>query len=405
VATGVYSGANLGLLAIQGWRDGFAQIQMGKQELAQSLGLGLPPTGAYSPGLTVTGGSLGAYGQASIDHVLVDASVAADLNEKVPADTVAVRVHDEANDRVTLVFADSALRRLMASPWDPTALFAGIAAVLASGERDVLVLTPDPEFTLPPQAYLDAIGEELAKDSWIRTETMSDLLRAHSPDARPVLLGGQAEHPSGYLAETLFSTVGSAHAVVDDLAAGADSASLSLETARRSLYTAESRWWYRPGATPDEASAGLAYAVQAETLGKEALAKIRLTGVKDRFVFGHHGDVTVAVRNDGDSAVTVDLYLAGDGLSFPQGDMVKVRLEPGGNDVAIPVIGTSSSRTLVARLVLGKTVLGEQSASLRFLTVSQVLPWAALAAVLTILVVAAALVLTGRRKRPRRRKA
>jgi hypothetical protein len=403
MATSVYAGADLGLLAGESWRDGFAQMQMGKQELVQTLGLGLPPAGAYAPGLTIAADSLGAYGQASIDHVLVDASVAADLNEKVAAGTVAVRAHDQANDRLTLVFADSALRRLIAPPWDPAVLFAGIAAVLASGDRDALVLAQGPDFTLPPQTYLDAVGQELAKDSWIRTETMSDLLRAHPPDARPVLLGGQAAQPSGYIAQTLFSVIRSAHGAIDDLATGADPASLSLEVARRSLYTAESRWWYRPEATPDEASAGLGYAVQAENAGKDALGKIRITGVKDRFIFGHDGEVTVTARNDGDSVVMVDLHLAGEGLRFPGGEVVKVRLEQGANDIAVPVTGSSSSRTLTARLVLGRSALGEQSASLRFLTVAQVLPWAALAVALIILVVVTAIVLSGRRKRRRPR--
>ncbi len=106
----------------------------------------------------------------------------------------------------------------MASPWDPTVLFAGIAAVLASGYRDALVLTPDPDFALPPGAYLDAIGEELRKDPWIRTQTMAGLLRAYAPGSRPVQLARDPVLPSGDGGQTLFSAIQSAHAVVDDLA-------------------------------------------------------------------------------------------------------------------------------------------------------------------------------------------
>ncbi len=83
VATSAYAGPDLGLLAAQSWRDGFEQIQLGKQELVQSLGLGLPPSGAWSAGLELTTDSLSDYGEASIDHVLVDAAVAAGLNEPV----------------------------------------------------------------------------------------------------------------------------------------------------------------------------------------------------------------------------------------------------------------------------------------------------------------------------------
>ncbi len=71
--------------------------------------------------------------------------------------------------------------------------------------------------------------------------------------------------PTGYIGQTVFAAIQEAHAAVDDLAAAADPASLTLESARRSLYLAESRWWTRTGVSPEEASAGLAYAVQAET--------------------------------------------------------------------------------------------------------------------------------------------
>ncbi len=268
VAVSAYAGPDLGLLATQGWRDGFEQIQLGKRELVQTMGLALSPSGAWSPGLDLTTGCLGDYGEASIDHVLVDAAVAAGLDEPVAKGTVTVRAHDDQNDRVTLVFADSELRDLMTSPWDPAVLFAGIAAVLASGDRDALVLTPEPDFALPPGPYLDAIGEELRKDSWIRTQTMAGLLRAHPPGTRPVLLSRDPVPLSGYIAETIFAAIQSAHALVADLATVADPVSLPLETARRSLFLAESRWWSRHGVSPDEASAGLGYAVQAETVGQ-----------------------------------------------------------------------------------------------------------------------------------------
>ena len=386
VALSAYAGPDLGLLATQTWRDGFEQIQLGKRELVQTMQLAGPPSGAWSPGFDLTTGSLGDYGDASIDHVLVDAAVAAGLNEPVAEGTVAVRAHDDQNDRVTLVLAESDLRDLMAFPWDPAVLFAGIAAVLASGDHDALVLTPDPDFVLPPGPYLEAIGEELRKDSWIRTQTLAGLLRAHPPGTRPLLLSRDPVPLSGYIAETIFSAVQSAHALVDDLAAVADSVSLPLQTARLSLYLAESRWWSRAGVTPQEASAGLGYAVQAETVAKGELDKIGLAGSNRALIMGHEGDVTLVAENGTDYVVTVELRLTGEGVRFPQGDVVKVRLEAGGNEIAVPVVGTSSSRELTARLVAGTTVLDERSFSLRFVTPGEVLPWVALA-VFAILVI------------------
>ena len=40
VAVSPYSGADLGMLAAEGWRDGFEQVQLGKQELQQTPGSG-----------------------------------------------------------------------------------------------------------------------------------------------------------------------------------------------------------------------------------------------------------------------------------------------------------------------------------------------------------------------------
>ena len=400
ITAGSYADADLGLLATLAPRDGLGQIQLGKQELAQTLGLGLPPAGAFAPGLDLTSGSLSAYGQASVDHVLVDAGVAADLNEPIAKGTVAVRAHDDANDRVTLVLADPDLRALMTSPWDPSRLFAGIAAVLASGDRDALVLTPAPEFSVPPQPYLDAIGEELKKDPWIRTQTMADLLRAHPPGTRPILLTREVSPPTGYIAQTLLSAIQSAHASMDDLAAGADPTNISLESARRSLYMAESRWWSRPGVSPTEASAGLAYAVQAQTVSADVLGKVALTGGNHALILGHDGKVTLTAQNGSDSVMTAELHVKGEGLTFPQGSVVNVRLEPGGNAITVPVVGTSSSRTMTARLVIGKTALGEQTVSVRFITAVDVLPWAGVA-VLAIIVVVVVIVFA-RRGRKRR---
>ena len=400
VAVSAYAGPDLGLLATQSWRDGFEQILLGKRELVQTMRLALPPSGAWSPGLDLTAGSLGDHGEASIDHVLVDAAVAAGLNEPVAEGTVAVRAHDGQNDRVTLVFADSDLRGLMTSPWDPAVLFAGIAAVLASGDRDALVLTPEPEFALPPGRYLDAIGEELRKDPWIRTQTMAGLLRAHPPGTRPVLLSRDPVPPSGYIAETIFAAVQSAHAIVADLATVAEPTSLPLEKARRSLYLAESRWWSRPGVSPDEASAGLGYAVQAETVAKDEFDKVHLAKTKSALILGHEGQVKLVAQNGTDYAVTVELRLGGQGLRFPQGDVVKVRLEAGGNEIAVPVVGTTTSRELSARLIAGATILDEGTTSLRFVALTDILPWAALAVFVILAAVLAVWYARRRKARP-----
>ena len=402
IATAPYAGPDLGLLGAQDWRDGFEQVQLGKQEVVQTLALGLTPAGAYAPGLDLPGKSLSDLGRASVDHVLVDAGVAAGLSEPPAEGTVVVRAHDDANDRVTLILADADLRAVMAPPWDPAALFAGIAAVLASGQRDALVLTPGPEAGLPPQAYLDAIGRELEGDAWIRTQTMSDLIASHPPGTRPVQFNEDPAPQAGYIGQTLFSAIQSAHAVVDDLAAVAEPASLPLEAARRSLFIAESRWWSRAGVSPEQASAGLGYAVKAEKTARDELAKVQLKTIRHSVAFGNTGSVAVVLQNGAASAMTVQLRLSGSGLSFPRGVTVDVKLNPGNDTVKLPVVGTEGTHTLSVTVVAGRTVIDQRGASLRFVTLLDVAPWAGLAfGAIVVAAVAVALVRKSRRRRYR----
>ncbi len=397
VAAAPYSGPDLGLLGTEDWRDGLEQIQLGKEEVTQTLLMGMPPSGAFSPGLDITSKSMGDYGQSSIDHVLVDAAVSAGIEEGSPQDAVAVRVHDEANDRVTLVLADSDLRALIADPWDPAVLFAGIAAVLAAGDRDALVLTQAADFTTPPQSYLDAIGEELKRDTWVRTQTMSDLLLSHPPGTRPLLLTRDPAPPTGYIAPTVFDAVRNAHASVEDLASTAGPANLALEAARRSLFIAESRWWQRPGVSPDEASIGLAYAVLAERTAKDPLSKIGVSKVGGGLIFGREGIARVTVTNGGQSVMTVGFTLEGEGLTLRGGSSSELRLQPGDTTVDVAVVGTSGEGTLTARLTAGRSVLAEKSASLHFVTVVTFLPWAGLAVLVVILIIMTTILIRRRR--------
>ena len=92
--------------------------------------------------------------------------------------------------------------------------------------------------------------------------------------------------------------------------------------------------------------------------------------------------------------------LSGQGLQFPEGEVVKVRLESGGNAIRVLVVGDSSAEELVATLVGGSTTLDTGTTSLRFLTFMDILPWGALA-VFVVLVAVVAVLLTQRRKRSR----
>ncbi len=380
VAAGPYSSADLGVLAAQGWRDGFEQIQLGKQELQQALDLGTPPTGGYSPDLDLTTASLAYYAEASIDHVVVDAGLAKLFTEPIGEGIVAVRARNAQNDRVTLLFANSGLSAHMTAPWDTGMFFAALAAELASGSKEAFVLTPRVEFGLVPEAYLESIGETLQSVEWIETRTLTAFLREHAPDTRPILLKADSSGSSGYIEESLLIGLRAAHAVVTDLAAVADATRAPVEASRRLLYMAESQWWSRMETSPQEASIGLEYAERAQVLAQGELDKIRLLGVDSTLVVGGEGVVSLSVQNDADYPVTVGLRLAGTGLTLPEGEQREVELPPGRTEVPVRVTSAKGPHQLDVVLVAGQSSLDEASQSLRFITVMSVLPWAIIAA-------------------------
>jgi len=399
MAAGPYSGAALGALAAEGWRDGFDQIQLGKQELRQTLGLASVPVGAYSPDLDMTTESLAYYGQASIDHVVVDGQLAADLTEPLAEGAVAARVRDTDNDRVTLVFTSSSLHSLMVPPWDAGVFFAGLAAELALVPRDALVITPGGDFTVPPSSYLEAIGESLTGAPWVETQTLTSLLRAHVPDTRPVLLTRSASGAQGYIEGAMLASLRAAHAAVADLAAAADPAAGPVESARRLLYTAESRWWWHPQTSPEVASIGLSYAEQALTTAEGELDKVKFAGAAPTRIIGRRGTVTLSVDNGADYPLEVEVQLAGDGLTLPDGGSFAVELQPGGNEVPVEVVTAENPFRVDARLMAGASTLDQLSHSVRPVTVMTFLPWAVLAAVVVGAVTLAVLGIRRRRAR------
>jgi hypothetical protein len=399
VAVSPYSGPALGALAAEGWRDGLEQIQLGKQELQQTLAMGSTLTGAYSSDLDMTTESLAFYGQASIDHVVVDGQLTAYLAEPIADDAVAARVRDTENDRVTLVFADSRLRSLMTPPWDTGVFFAGLAAELAAMPRNALVIVPGADFDIPPSSYLQAIGSTLRRLEWVETQTLTSLLRAHAPATRPVLLERYAERTQGYIEGALLASLRTAHGAVTDLAAISDPTRGPVENAHRLLYAAESRWWWQPQTSPQVASIGLAYAEQARALAQGELDKVRFAGVTPDSITGRRGMVTFAVDNQADYSVKVEVQLTGDGLSLPDGEELEVELQPGRNEVAVNVLASEAPYRLDARLMAGSSVLDQWSHSVRPLTVMTFLPWV----VLGVVVIGGGVFLVLRLQRRKRR--
>jgi hypothetical protein len=392
-----YAAPSLGALAQKGWRDGLDQMQLGKQVAQQILALPATPTGAYASDLDITTDGLASYGQASIDHVLVAASVASSLAEPVPAGAVTARVRDLENRRVTLAFVDEQMQSFMAPPWDINLFYAGLAAQLTASAKEALVITSQLGSGIPPAGYLDAVGKVLHRFAWIDTTTVKDLVREHSPGSRPVLLNRVSTEVPGYIAEELQASVDAAHVVVADLGAAAGTGWEPVERAQSLLYTAESGWWSLPGTSPSVASVGLRYAELARTLAQAELAQITPSGFRSTSITGSSGTVHLVIENKVVYPVKVEVALTAKGLTLPDGDRITVSAEPGRTLVDIRVAKAKGGAHLKATVMAGAQVLGESEHDVGFVTVMTYVPWGLGALVLIAAVVTAVLLLRRRK--------
>jgi hypothetical protein len=370
-----YTGADLGLLAAEGWSDGLEAMQMGKQELQTTLGIETPLAGAYSTSLDMTAGSLSYYADASVEYVVVGPEVASSLVEMPAPGTVAVRAENGDNDRATLVFSSQAAGAAMREPWDVSVFIAAFAADLASAPRDAIIVAPRDLYGLVPAQYLQQIGELLTSRGWIRTQTLEDLLALYPPDSRPILLGEDVAAPRGYIESRLLEEVRAAHGPVSDLGSAADASKTPVNQALWALYTAESQWWAREGVSPAEASVGLAYARQAGSQAQAELDKLSFASGGSPLIEAGSRMVDVALENGTDYAITAELRLGGEGLAFPGGDSVELELAPGRTDLEIEVVSGEDPEELTGQLLVGSTVVDEFVRSVSPVGLWTILPW------------------------------
>lgn len=382
VAVAPFALPDLGALAAQNWRDGLEQVQWGKREVLQTLGLQSPPRAGCPFGLSLTSDSLSCFAEASIDLVVADRGLLGLMAEPVPETTVAVRVRNARNDRATLLLASSGLSSLVDEPWDVGVFCAGLAAELAEKDRGALVVAPCRKYGLIPGDFLKGLGEVIVGSNWLRTRTLTSLAEDQLADTRPLLLDVRYAPGTGYIEETLWNNLEEAHTAVTTLGSAADPVHDPLATAYRWLYLAESSWWTRDGVTPFQASVGVEYAKTARSLVEDELSKLQMAAVDSPTVLGHEGAVKLVVDNGTGYPLRAEIKMDGDGLVFPGGETVSVELRPGLNTFEPAVKESKGAHRLEARLLVGGSVLAEASASVRFITMQAALPWLILGVVL-----------------------
>lgn len=370
-----YASPDLGLVAQEGWADGFDQIQVGKTELQSILQLTAVPDAIYPPGLDLTTDGLGLLGKASIDYVLTKAGVARDLAERPDDLHRPVRVRDLENGRLTLVFADQELSAALAPPWDAGRFAAALAALLASGVRGPFVAAPPEDYARPPADYLADMGELLAGVPWIGTRTLAEVVANNPPDSRPILLSRYAGPAEGFVAQAYLEGLRSAEKAAVDFEQATDSDRAPLDRLRLLLMEAESRYWFVRGVDPRIANVGLSYVKAASDLVAEEFDKIDVAGGKSVIVVGREGDVPVAVVNRVGYPLKVRITLSGEGVEFPKGIATSVTLEPQENVFSFPARFSRGSSLVSVRVTAGATIVDEATVRVRSISAGSVIPW------------------------------
>ncbi len=391
-----YAAPFAAVLASQQWGDGAGQMRLGKQVVQQVLPLVAPVVGAFSPDLDLSTDGLSSFSAASVDHLLVDSSVAADLADPPAEGAVTARARDTESERLTLILADGRLRALMGAPWDVGLFCAGLAA-RATAPADALVLASAAPLPVPPLSFMRSLVVALAEVQWLKSVTLADVIGTHPPGSRPILLDRSPAPVSSYIELSLLDSIISARAAVAALGEVAGLSASGVTTAQLLLYTAESRWWTLPQVSPDVATVGLDYALRAQALAEGELEKMRVAGVDGTRVTGRSGVVVLRLENQADYPVTAQVRLGGDGVNFPDGSVLGVFLEPGMTELPVTVRQESGAHSLEVELLAGAQVIDEWSGALSFLTLKDYLPWA-LGGVALIGVVAGVFLVRRRRR-------
>ena len=365
------------LLAAERWTDGADQMRLAKSSLQQMLGLVAAPDGAYAPGLELTTQSLGYFSQASIDYVVASEEVTADLAEE-PEDPLApLRMQDLDGNRLSLLPASRHLRATVASPWDVELFLVTLAAELGSGKTGPFVVAPAEDFGIPPSSYLRSLGEQLGRLQWLKTLTLEELVEAHPPGTRPVLLSRYGAPLEGFVDQSMMESLRTTHAAFVDLDQAAGPGASWLSPIRLMLYLAESRYWMAPGTSPQVANLGLSYQDAVNRRVRAEFDKVQVVPGQAVTVPSGEGQVPVNVQNGTGYPIKVQVMMSGEGVDASDGASQTVELAPDINTVTYTVGMSGGSATVRITLVAGNTTVAAGDVQLRSVSPMWFIPWLA----------------------------
>ena len=385
------------LLASERWADGVDQMRLAKASMQQLLGLPAAPDGAYAPGLDLTSQSIGYFSQASIDYVVASEEVTADLAEEPENPLAPLRIQDVDGNRLSLLPVGRHLRATVAPPWDVELFLATLAAELGSGKTGPFVVAPAEDFGIPPSTYLRSLGEQLGRLRWLHTLTLKQLVQAHPPGTRPVLLSRYGAPLEGFVDQSMMESLRTTHAAFADLDQAAGPGASPLSSIRLLLYLAESRYWMAPGTSPQLANLGLSYQDAVNRRVRAEFDKVQVVPRQSVTIKSGEGQVPVSVQNGTGYPMKVNILMSGDGVDVSGGGSQSVELVPDINTVTYTVGMSGSRATVRVTLAAGDTVVAAGDLQLRSVSATWFAPW--LAGGAALLSVAVWLVVRGLRRR------
>jgi len=385
ILPGPYAMPDLPVLAREGWEDGVEQVRLGRREAESTLSMAGAPDGAYSPGLELTTDSLKFFSKASVDYVLVAEEVARDLVEDGSAPPGPVRVRDQDNNRLTLLFADEDLREVMGPPWDPDLLLAVLAAKIADGDPGPFIVAPTDDYGLPPAYFVNRVGASLTGAEWIGTLTLDELIGSHPPATRPVFLTRYGGYLEGFVKKSYLESLRAGHASLADLSGAVPEDLALLDRLRLLMFQAEGRYWFLNSSDPDIVNLGLASVRRVQEEVAAYFDKVDVAEGKSVLVVGDEGEVPIAVVNKTKRPLDVELVVESEGLTFRGGSHIAATLGVQENIFSLPVTTKGTDAVVSVRVMAGDTLVDEGSVQVRFISARPFLPWALAALVAVVL--------------------
>lgn len=333
-----YAFSSQPILARDGWDDGSGQFRIGHDVVTEGLDLPGVPVGAYIPGLDLTTDSLRYIAATGGDYAVLAGLLREFVQGDLPGDAVTYRLRDLGGERITSFFAhDDTSISLFSSPPDVPAFWAAMANAYITPPPGRLVIAasfvPDPALAADQR---DRMYATIDAQEWIRTVTLGEAQEAHRPGTQPMTLQRYVDPLTGYVSSAYYDKLAEAHGLFEDYRLAVDNDEPELLRLVKNMYTAESAYFLRSNATPDEANQGLPYIDQVTEFVTQELQGLHVSVSVPWLQQTADGEATVKVTNDRLYPFNVDLYLSGDGVEFPEGGMQKLRLNTGSTEIRVP---------------------------------------------------------------------